>query len=250
LKKVFVIMLLYVVMFNLAVSEQSTNLSRGIIYIDPHNPRNIRGYIHCAIVWGETLLPPPQYPRYLINLKEALHTWTNLNVILDRPCRLDSPRLLEMPFVYLTTADIFELTYPEKENVKKYFENGGFMVLDNARPTASESPQEISLKKLLFDALGDKGRLKPVPLNHPIFNVFYNLPDGAPNGVYRGPLAKTKYYLTGVWNDDKLLGILSNRGYTVAWDSDDNNQPQLRFGINLVIHALLRAEENNKNKNN
>lgn len=245
MKKVFVIALLYTLMYNHAVPEQPTALSRGMIYVDPKIPRSIRGYINCAIVWGETLLPPPQYPRYLINLKEALHTWTDLNVILDRHCRLDSPRLLEMPFVYITTSDIFELTYREKENVKKYFENGGFMVLDNARPTTSESPQEASFKKLLFDALGDKGRLKPVPLNHPVFNVYFDLPDGAPDGVYSGPFSEA-YYLPGIWIGDKLVGILSNRGYTVAWDSDVNNEPQLRFGINLVIYALFQAGGSNK----
>lgn len=184
MKKTVLIISFFLLLFTHAGSEQNPEKPRGMIYIDPHNPRNVRGYIHLAIVWSEMLLPTPQYPRYLINLKEALHTWTNLNVILDHPCKLDSPRLLEMPFVYITTYDFFELTYSEKQNVKKYFENGGFMVLDNARPTVGESPQEASLKKLLFDALGEKARIRPIPLHHPIFNVYYDLVEGPPIGEF------------------------------------------------------------------
>ncbi|MBN1290462.1 MAG: DUF4159 domain-containing protein [Candidatus Latescibacteria bacterium] len=225
-------------------SESPPNTQRGMIYIDPENTRDVRGYIHLAIIWGETLLPPPFYPKYLINLKEAFHTWTDMNVTLDRPLKLDSPRLLEMPFVYLTTYDAFELTLAEKENVKKYFENGGFMVLDNARPTILESPQELSMKRLLSDALGEKAHYGPIPANHPILKIYFDMVEGPPIGVDIGPLSYEKLHVTGVWIDNKLTALLSNRGYTVRWNNDSDNQPQLRFGINMVIFALIQAELN------
>ncbi|MCE5250048.1 DUF4159 domain-containing protein [bacterium] len=215
----------------------------GMVVADPRDKHNIRGYVHMAIIYGEELRSPAAYPRYLINLKEAFSQWTKINVILDRPCELSSPRLLELPFVYITSYDEFVLTPLERENVRNYFKSGGFMVLDNARPTIGESPQEKSFRNMLLDALGPDIQFLPIPSDHPLFNVYFDLVEGPPVGVLDDSASIGKFFLSGVWANGRLVAILSNRGYTVRWSSDDSNQPQLRFGINMVIYALTR--ENN-----
>lgn len=230
--------------YSCACSDEIAGRSRSTVVVDSNNKYNTRGHVNLAMIYGEMLRPPSLYPRYLINLKEAFHRWTKINVKLDSPCRIDSPRFLEMPYIFLTTYDIFELTPLERENVKKFFQNGGFMVLDNARPTMGLSDQEASMKRLLFDALGDEARFRPIPLNHPIFHVFYDLIEGAPMGIHRGPLSFQKYYVTGVWVDNRLVAVLSNRGYTIFWNDTSNNEPHLRFGINTVIYALIYGGKN------
>lgn len=219
--------------------EQVPGAKRAIVVIDPGNKQNIRGYVHLAIIFGEMLKPPAMYPRYLINLKEAFTRWTKINVLLDSPCRVDSPRFLEMPVIYLTTYEIFDLTPFERDNIRQFFDNGGFMVLDNARPTLGLSDQEASLKRLLFDALGEDIRLGPIPLSHPIFHVFFDLIEGAPPGVGRGTPLFEQFYLSGIWVNDRLVAVLSNRGYTIFMNDPIDNEPQLRFGVNMVLYGLM-----------
>jgi len=64
---------------------------------------------------------------------------------------LSSERLVHIPIIYLTTDDVFELTETEKKNVKIYFDNGGFMFLDNPTPILDYSKAEASLKQMLRD---------------------------------------------------------------------------------------------------
>jgi len=223
---------------------------RATVVIDPRNKQFIRGYVHLAIIFGEMLKPPAMYPRYLINLKEAFNRWTKVNVLLESPCRIDSPRFLEMPVIYLTTYDIFDLTPPERDNIRQFFDNGGFMVLDNARPTLGLSDQEASLKRLLFDALGENARLGPIPLSHPIYHVFFDLIEGAPPGVGRGTPVFEQFYITGVWDEDRLVAVLSNRGYTIFMNDTIDNEPQLRFGVNMVLYGLMYGGKQAKNDKN
>lgn len=91
-----------------------------------------------------------------------MNKWTKIDTEIDRHLMLGSPRLLEMPFVYVSTEESFELSPTEKANVKKYLENGGFMVLENPLPKEEMNPAEASLKQMIRDALGS-GAVRPHP---------------------------------------------------------------------------------------
>ena len=238
--KLFLVCLLTLLLqHSFLFSDQPPDTHTSAIILDSENIYKTRGTIHLAIVHGMMLKAPARYSRYLISLKDAFHRMTKINVILDRPCRLESPRLLDMPFIYLTTYDMFELNDLERKNVKAFFDNGGFMFLDNARPTLGQSGQEISMKKMLTDALGPGTRFRQIPLRHPIFNLFFQLPEGPPPGFSTGPVHWSEYYVTGVWVDNRLVAILSNRGYTIFLHATIDNEPHLRFCINAVIYALI-----------
>lgn len=227
-------------------SETVKAFGKSVLIVDPGNPHNIRGEVRLAVLYGDTLKTPPIFQRYLINLKEAFNRWTKIRVELESPCRLDSPRLLDMPFVCLSSYMNFELSPLERVNVKKYFENGGFMLLDNARPTQGVSEQEAGMKKLLYDALGPDIRIKSIPRSHPLFYVYFELPEGIPLGVPIGPSMSYQSYVKGVWSGNRMVAILSNRGYTALWSRDGNNEPQLRFGVNAIIYALIYGTEEKK----
>ncbi|MFC1607417.1 DUF4159 domain-containing protein [Candidatus Latescibacterota bacterium] len=245
--KIAVLILALLIISETTISSETVkSFGRSVLVVDPDNRHNIRGEVRLAVLYGDTLKTPPIFQRYLINLKEAFHRWTKVRVELESPCRLDSPRLLEMPFACLSSYEIFELSPPERANIKNYFKSGGFMLLDNARPTQGVSEQEAAMKKLLYDALGPNIRFKPISRSHPIFYAYFELPEGVPLGVPIGPSSNFQSYVKGVWSGDRMVAILSNRGYTAIWNRENDNQPQLRFGINTILYALIYGTRENK----
>ena len=44
----------------------------------------------------------------------------------------------------------------------------------------------------------------------------------------------------GVWLEDRLVAIYSNKGYAKKWAATSNNEPQLKMGVNMVVLALTQ----------
>ena len=238
----------------------NTTQEKKVVEYDPAIKKNIRGSLSIAYAWGEQLSPPSKYLRGLINLKEAMQRWTNINTELQDHLRLSSQQLLEMPFVYVTTNNAFELTDTEKANVRNYLLHGGFMVLDNPTPSMDRSQSEASLKKMMRDVLGAQARFKPIPNDHEIYHSYFDFDDGPPKGseemLETGILSvdkdtgkinkaqilpRTVNYLEGIWIDNRLVAVFSNKGYIVRWNELSGNDPQLKMGVNMVVFALTQS---------
>lgn len=215
------------------------------IIIDPKNKQNITGHLQIALAWGDLLRPPFALQRGVIHLKEAMNRYTKVNTIVDKHLVLGSNQLLNMPFVFVTSKEKFNLTETEKNNVKRYFEMGGFMVLDNAEPLGESSRGGSSLKQMLRDTIPN-ARFQPIPNNHELYHCFFDFTDGPPNGAEIGLfgregrkiMSKQRLYLEGVWYRGRLVAVYSDKGYIIKWNENSNNEPQLKIGVNMIIYAL------------
>ncbi|MFC1650745.1 DUF4159 domain-containing protein, partial [Candidatus Latescibacterota bacterium] len=179
--------------------------------------------------------------------KEAMNRYTQINTVLNRHLLLGSTQLLKMPFVFVTSKDNFNLTDTEKKNVRKFFDIGGFMVLDNPEPLSESSRGGASLKQMIRDTIPN-ARFQPIPKSHKLYSCFFDFTDGPPNGseigtFSSGPrpiLSKQRLYLEGVWYKGRLAAIYSDKGYIVKWNENSNNEPQLRIGVNMIVFALTQ----------
>lgn len=231
-------------------SEAQIGAKKVEVILDPINKQNISGYIHIAFAWGDRLSPPQHLLRGFINLKEAMHRYTKIETKIDKHLYLSSPNLLKMPFVYISTDRAFDLSTLEIKNVRKYFDSGGFMVLENAKPSTERSQAEASLRQMLRDTLGAHARFAPIPISHPLYHCFFDFDDGPPlgaellNGYFdslRGSyLPKQTIYLEGIWYKGRLVAIYSDKGYIVRWNEMSNNEPHLKMGVNMVVFALTQ----------
>lgn len=245
------------------------------VFINPRDKQKIVGYVKIADVWGEQLRPPADLIKGIINLKEAMNNYTKIETELDDHLLLSSKKLFQMPFVYVTSKNNFQLTETEKENVKKYFELGGFMVLENAEPEKGDfSKGGASLKQMLRDTIPNV-RFTPIPVRHPLYHCFFDFDDGPPQGVevdvFENPTRvkmniereklnkereekgleplpilppvlleqKKILYLEGVWYKGRLVAVYSDKGYIIRW-SESSDNPQLRMGINMIVFALTQ----------
>ena len=255
-KRISFIAIALILSYNPGVMAQTPLESlKGQIYVDPANRQKLKGSVHIAFAWAEQLEPPENLQRGLINLKEGMTRWTDIDISIDKHLYLSSNTLLKMPFVFVTTDRAFELTKQESENVRTYLRNGGFMVLDNATPRYERSQAEASLRKMMRDSLGSQARFEPIPNDHPLYRMFFTFDDGPPNGSEIGIvdvsptgvsgveergaiMSKSIPYLEGIWIDNRLVAILSNKGYVVNWSANSGNEPQLKIGVNMIVFAL------------
>lgn len=98
---------------------------------------------------------------------------TNLRVAKEfYPVKLDSDELFLTPFCVFSGDKSFTLTEHERNNLKKYLLNGGFIL---ASPSCSDENWDASFRreiKLCFPDL----RLAEIPMSHPIFSVVNKIP--------------------------------------------------------------------------
>ncbi|MFC1489947.1 DUF4159 domain-containing protein [Candidatus Latescibacterota bacterium] len=241
----FVKVLMIVLVFTVFIGvQQSIAQTRNAeIVVDPRNKINISGNLKIALAWGDLLRPPSNLTRGIINLKEAMNTYTKINTELEQHLLLGSNQLLTMPFVFVSSKDNFNLSEPEKQNIKKFFDLGGFMVLDNPEPVSDMSRGGASLKQMIRDSIPN-ARFQPIPNNHEIYHCFFDFTDGPPNGSEMGMTgagrSKQVLYLEGVWYRGRLVAVYSDKGYIIKWNEDSGNEPQLKMGVNLIVYALTQ----------
>ena len=84
-----------------------------------------------------------------------------------RSVRLDSEAVFDTPFCVFSGEEGFTLTERERENLRRYLLNGGFIL---ASPSCSNADWDKSLRKELALALPQQ-RLVTIPMTHPIFTI-------------------------------------------------------------------------------
>ena len=210
-----------------------------------------RGEATIAFAWGDRFSPPQSLTSALTNLKEALIKYSEINTTVNQNLRLGTDELFDTSFVIVATDRSYDLSPTERENVRQYLMNGGFILMDNVQPVQENSQSEASMRKMMRDALGSQARFEKIPNSHEIYhNVFeFDVPPrGAEVGVAIQSPASAEIpvqirseevnYLEGIWIGNRLVALLSNKGYLLKWNEYDHNEPQLKFGVNLVVYAL------------
>ena len=241
----------------ISLDDLDTGQYKAMVIQDPDDKQNIKGFIYISTLWGAQL--EPAYKRAVIHLSDAVNRYTNIRSKVDKHLYVDSRRIFDTSFVYLSVEDQFELTEIEARNFGEYLRKGGFAVLDNGRPEDEFSAAEASLRKMFRDALGSDAKFLPIPNSHPLYHCFFDFDDGPPNGSeirqsmvtldrewgrnqywHQMTLSKQVLYLEGITIEDRLVAIYSDKGYAEKWAATTQNEPQLRMGVNMVVFALTQ----------
>lgn len=178
------------------------------------------------------------------NLLNSLVEYTTIPIDeKEKIINLTDIELFRSPFCYLSGHKMVQFSNAERENLKKYVQNGGFMFVDDCNHDidglfAKSFEQEI---QIIFG----KKALQKIPNNHAIYNNFFK---------FEGP-PTTSFELNG-WGDDLVhdylkaiivngrIGLLySNKDYGCEWDYDFKNKRWLaedntKFGVNIISYAL------------
>lgn len=178
-----------------------TGKYKGLIIQDPTDRRKVKGFVYLGTAWANDLEPTfDSAAKAVPNLVDALNAQTGISAQVDAHLFIDSQELFRTPFVYITAQEAFELTEREIQIYHTFYDFDG-------PPVGSE------LEVGSFDA--QRG------------NETVDLPE-------------TSYHLEGIFLGDRLVAIYSDKGYVHTWARNYGNEPQLRFGINVVIFALTQ----------
>jgi hypothetical protein len=161
---------------------------------------------------------------------------------------VDSDEMFNWPWLYAVAAGDWELTGPQAERLRRYFDRGGFLMVDDFHGEGEWSGFARGIAQIF------PGRpIVELAADDPIFHVVYSLKERLQvpgQNVVHGP----GYERGGVvphWRgvlDDKgrvMVAVCFNMDVGDAWEwADDPEYPErfashaYQLGINYVLYAM------------
>lgn len=181
----------------------------------------------------------------LRRLAWELQRRTSVEVQLEaRPIALDSPKLFEHPFIYLSSdGDFPPFTAAEVENLRRYLTFGGFLLAD-ANDGSDGAGFDAAFRRELARVL-PQNPMQALPTSHVIFKSFFLL-DAAPGRFLNKPnleAAVLNKRAAVVYSQNDVLGAL-NRDVSGTWEFEPapggqrQREMATRLALNLVMYAL------------
>jgi len=153
-----------------------------------------------------------------------------------KPVKLSSDELFKIPFVIMTGEGDFNLPTTEREHLKKYLENGGFLL---ASASCSNEVWDAAFQREIKRLFGNDC-LKDIPLDHEIFRTIYPIKD------LKLSKSGSEARLRGVFLDGKIVVVYSNDGLNDTSHTEgccccggDEIQNSMEINANILAYALL-----------
>lgn len=176
-------------------------------------------------------------PSSLPNLLAAIRERTSLVVApRERSVKLTDPGLWDLPYIYMTGHGNVAFTEEEIRLLRRYLEAGGFLHADD------NYGLDPSFRREIARVFPDHPMVE-VPLDHPIYHLAYDFPDGVPKihehdgkpaqgfGIFLGNRLVVYYsYETDLgdgWEDPEVHN-----------DPPEKREAALRMGVNLFAYAV------------
>ena len=179
-------------------------------------------------------------PSGLPNLLNAIRERTGIDVAAQ-PARtqLTDPALWTYPYLYMTGHGNVRFSSEEKELLRRYLLGGGFLHVDD------NYGLDESFRREIRGVFPDR-ELQEIPLDHPVFNVFYEFPDGLPKVHEHDGLPPQAF---GIFDKGRLVLFYSfqsdlGNGWEDAAKYDDppeTREAAVRMGVNLFLYAMAQV---------
>lgn len=182
---------------------------------------------------GDWYANPSSLPNLLFEIRQR----TDVD-ISARPgeIRLTDPDLADHPYLYLTGHGNISMSEREVAAVRAHLENGGFLHADDNYGLDESFRREV--RRVFPDQ-----ELVDVPLDHPVYSIYYRFPDGLPKIHEHDGLPAQGL---GIFLDGRLVLYYSYQsdlgdGWedpTVHGDPAELREQSIRMGVNLFLYAL------------
>ena len=212
--------------------ENIGQVGRGIT---PRQPmaglsKDLRGYYNISLVRYEDTSDTVSADA-LRQLAGAMNRWTKIKTkVIKEPIMLDDPELLRVPLVYITSRRAFAFSERERENLRKYLANGGFLLFSNTAGSESQARGvmnsiEFELWKVISSPTHD---LVNIDEENQLYASFFGLSDSLT--------------LRGVPMDGRFGVIYEDSGYGAAWVAEGGDSEEyLKLGVNIIAYALTTS---------
>jgi len=176
-------------------------------------------------------------PSSLPNLLEAVRERAGIPVASrETNVTPSDPALSDYPYVYMTGHGNVAFTPAERAALREYLLSGGFLHADDNYGLNESFRREIA--EIFPDA-----ELTEIPADHPVFHIFYDLPQGLPK-IHEHDGARPQAF--GIFYGGRLVVFYSYESdLGDGWEDPDvhDDPPQireqaLRMGVNLFLYVL------------
>lgn len=150
--------------------------------------------------------------------------------------KLADDELFKIPFVIMTGEADFNLTAKERGNLKKYLQNGGFLL---ASASCSNTAWGTAFEREIKSLMGNDC-LKDIPMKHEIFRTIFTIKDlnlSKSNG---------QSMLRGITHNGKLVVVYSAEGLNDSSNAEgccccggNEIQNSQEINANILAYALL-----------
>ncbi len=178
------------------------------------------------------------------NLLNSLVEYTTLNVDPEeRVLALSDPAMLESPFCYMAGHKLVQFSDTERDNFRRYVENGGFVFVDDCNHDI-DGLFAVSFKRQM-EAMFGEDCLPKLADDHPLYRSFFEFDEPPATSFELNGWGDDLVhdYLRGIEINGRLAVLYSNKDYGCEWDYDYRNKRWLavdntRFAVNIVMYAL------------
>ncbi len=150
--------------------------------------------------------------------------------------KLGSDDLFSFPFVIMTGEAAFFLSTKERENLKRYLENGGFLL---ASASCSNKEWSRSFRSEMRKIFGEDG-LKNIDFEHPMFRTVYTVEKLAlskSSGFAKLEGAEVNGKMVVVFSEEGLNDSKNAHGCCCCGGNEIKNS--LEMNVNILAYALL-----------
>ena len=150
--------------------------------------------------------------------------------------KLADEELFKIPFVIMTGEADFNLPTKERENLKKYLENGGFLL---ASASCSNAAWGAAFEREIRSIFGNDC-LKDIPFSHEIFRTIFNIKE------LKLSKSSGSSALRGVTLNGKIVVVYSPEGLNDSSHAEsccccggNEIQNAMEINANILAYALL-----------
>jgi len=176
-------------------------------------------------------------PSSLPNLLQAIGARTTLPVSArEKVVTLADADLWQVPYLYMTGHGNVHWSDAELATLRRYLQQGGFLHADD------NYGMDESIRRELVRLFPDRP-LVEVPLDHPIYHLVYQFPQGIPK-IHEHDGKPAQGF--GIFLEGRLVVYYSYQSdlgdgwedFEVHRDPPEKHEAALRMGVNLFVYAV------------
>jgi hypothetical protein len=176
-------------------------------------------------------------PSSLPNLLQAIGTRTRLPVTArEKTVTLSEAELWQVPYLYMTGHGNVRWSDAELVILRRYLQQGGFLHADDCYGMDESIRRELA-------RLFPERPLVEVPLDHPIYHLIYQFPQGIPK-IHEHDGKPAQGF--GIFLEGRLVVYYSYQSdlgdgwedFEVHRDPPEKHEAALRMGVNLFVYAV------------
>ena len=149
--------------------------------------------------------------------------------------KLDSNDLFATPFCIISGEGSFSLNKAEQQNMRKYLENGGFLL---SSPNCSNKEWDSALRRV-FKSIFPDNKFEKIAMDHAIFSMIYPV-----KSLHLKSGGSTK--LEGLFIDGRLVMVHSKEGLNDVKNAKgccccggNEIKEAQQVNVNILTYALL-----------